>query len=164
VVRRLLRSACAAGLPVFKNGSNALTCQPRALLSTLSLKLLTMRALTHWAAIAVLATSAGSGAAELSNQAQAEISKLLDRIESSNCSFGRNGDWYPPAEARKHLQMKLDYMVKRNMLGSTEEFISKAATASSVSGEAYQIRCGSQPAMASATWLTAELKRIRSSS
>ena len=94
---------------------------------------------------------------------QKEIAQLLERIEVSNCSFGRNGDWYPPAEARKHLQMKLDYMVKRNMLGSTEEFISKAATASSVSGEAYQIRCGNSAPMPSATWLTAELKRIRSS-
>ena len=33
--------------------------------------------------------------------------------------------------------------------------------ASSVSGEAYQIRCGSGAPMPSATWLTAELKRIR---
>jgi len=123
-----------------------------------------MRAVSRWTIVTALAASVGAGAADLSSQAQAEITKLLDRIEASNCSFGRNGDWYPPAEARKHLQMKLDYMVKRNMLGSTEEFISKAATASSVSGEAYQIRCGSQPPMASATWLTAELKRIRSSS
>ena len=103
-------------------------------------------------------------AAELSGAAQKEITQLLDRIEASNCSFSRNGNWYPPAEARKHLQMKLDYMVKRNMLGSTEEFISKAATASSVSGEAYQIRCGTQAPVASATWLTAELKRLRTSS
>src|SRR5262252_10218754 len=119
-----------------------------------------MRAVFRWAApIAALAVCVGVAAAELTSTAQKEITKLLDRIESSNCSFGRNGDWYPPAEARKHLQMKLDYMVKRNMLGSTEEFISKAATASSVSGEAYQIRCGAQPPVASATWLTAELKR-----
>jgi hypothetical protein len=59
--------------------------------------------------------------------------------------------------------MKVDYMVKRNMLGSTEEFISKAATASSVSGEPYQIRCGDGAPIASATWLTGELKRIRAS-
>ncbi|HEY6514405.1 MAG TPA: DUF5329 domain-containing protein [Burkholderiaceae bacterium] len=103
-------------------------------------------------------------AAELSSTAQKEITQLLERIETSSCSFNRNGSWYPPAEARKHLQMKLDYMVKRNMLGSTEEFISKAATASSVSGEAYQIRCGTQAPVASATWLTAELKRLRTSS
>ena len=103
-------------------------------------------------------------AGELSAAAQKEITQLHDRIERSNCSFGRNGNWYPSGEARKHLEMKLDYMVKRNMLTSTEEFISKAATASSVSGEVYQIRCGSQAPVASATWLTAELKRIRSSS
>jgi len=100
-------------------------------------------------------------AGDMSPASQKEIAQLLDRIEASNCSFGRNGSWHPPAEARKHLQMKVDYMVKRNMLGSTEEFISKAATASSISGQAYQIRCGSAEPMASAIWLTGELKRIR---
>ena len=102
-------------------------------------------------------------AGEMTPATQKEITQLLDRIEASNCSFGRNGSWHPPADARKHLQMKVDYMVKRKMLGSTEEFISKAATASSVSGEAYQIRCGSNEPMPSATWLIAELKRIRGS-
>lgn len=113
---------------------------------------------------AALGAALAASAAELSAVAQKEITQLLDRIEASNCSFNRNGSWYPPMEARKHLQMKLDYMVKRNMLGSTEEFISKAATASSVSGEAYQIRCGTQAPIASAVWLSAELKRIRSAS
>ncbi|HEX6019882.1 MAG TPA: DUF5329 domain-containing protein [Burkholderiaceae bacterium] len=106
----------------------------------------------------------GAAAGELPASAQKEITLLLDRIEASNCSFGRNGSWYPPSEARKHLQMKLDYMVKRNMLGSAEEFIAKAASGSSISGEAYQIRCGAQAPVASADWLTAELKRIRSPS
>jgi hypothetical protein len=115
-------------------------------------------------ACGVLLACVVAQAAELSSAAQKEITLLLDRIEASNCSFNRNGSWYPPVEARKHLQMKLDYMVKRNMLASTEEFISKAATASSVSGEAYQIRCGTQAPVASATWLTAELKRLRTSS
>jgi hypothetical protein len=110
-------------------------------------------------AVAWMLASAG----ELTPAMQKEITLLLDRIEASNCSFGRNGTWHPPGDARKHLQMKIDYMVKRNMLASTEEFISKAATASSVSGEAYQIRCGNSAAMPSATWLTAELKRIRAS-
>jgi hypothetical protein len=125
-----------------------------------------MPPILRWIIVAgcTLAMCAGAVAGELSKVAEKEITLLLDRIETSNCSFGRNGDWYPPADARKHLQMKVDYMVKRNMLASAEEFISKAATASSVSGEAYQIRCGTQPPMPSATWLTAELKRIRSSS
>jgi hypothetical protein len=106
---------------------------------------------------------AAAWAGDMTPAMQKEIAQLLDRIEASNCSFGRNGTWHPPADARKHLQMKIDYMVKRNMLASTEEFISKAATASSVSGEAYQIRCGGAAPMPSATWLTAELKRIRAS-
>src|SRR5262245_14483437 len=106
---------------------------------------------------------ASSWGGDMSPATQKEITQLLDRIEASNCSFGRNGSWHPPAEARKHLQMKVDYMVKRNMLGSTEEFISKAATSSSVSGQAYQIRCGAGEPMASAVWLTSELKRIRAS-
>jgi hypothetical protein len=110
-----------------------------------------------WAAWAC----AAAVAAEMTPTTQKEITQLLDRIEASNCSFNRNGSWHGPADARKHLQMKMDWMVKRNMLGSTEEFIAKAATSSSMSGEAYQIRCGSGAPMASATWLTAELKRIR---
>jgi hypothetical protein len=114
--------------------------------------------------LSLLACSALATAGDLSGTAQKEIGKLLERIEASNCSFGRNGSWYTPADARKHLQMKMDYMVKRNMLGSTEEFISKAATASSVSGEAYLIRCGAQEPVASAVWLTAELRRIRTAS
>lgn len=112
-----------------------------------------------WAAWVCAAAVAG----EMTATTQKEITQLLDRIETSNCSFNRNGSWHGPADARKHLQMKMDWMVKRKMLGSTEEFISKAATASSMSGEAYQIRCGSGAPMASATWLTAELKRIRGS-
>jgi hypothetical protein len=100
-------------------------------------------------------------AGELTPAAHKEIATLLERIETSNCSFGRNGSWHAPADARKHLQMKVDYMVKRNMLGSAEEFIVKAATGSSVSGEEYQIRCGNGPPTTSARWLTAELKRIR---
>ena len=116
------------------------------------------------AAVGAALIAAAASTAELSPVAQKEITQLLERIEASNCSFQRNGSWYGPVDARKHLQMKLDYMVKRNMLGSAEEFISKAASASSVSGEAYQIRCGAQAPVDSAVWLTAELKRIRSSS
>jgi hypothetical protein len=125
-----------------------------------------MPPILRWTVIAccTLSLCIGAVAGELSKAAEKEITQLLDRIETSNCSFGRNGSWYPPADARKHLQMKVDYMVKRNMLASAEEFISKAATASSVSGEAYQIRCGTQAPMPSADWLSAELKRIRSSS
>lgn len=103
-------------------------------------------------------------AAELSSAAVKEITLLLERIETSNCAFMRNGSWYTPAEARKHLQRKLDYMVERRMLGSAEQFISDTASASSLSGKPYMVRCGVSEPMPSAAWLNAELRRIRSSS
>lgn len=128
------------------NHPNAVLVTPMALRSTTA---------------CLLALCALAWAGELTPAAQKEIAALLERIETSNCSFGRNGNWHAPADARKHLQMKVDYMVKRNMLGSAEEFIVKAASSSSVSGEVYQIRCGNGAPLASATWLGAELKRIR---
>lgn len=103
-------------------------------------------------------------AAELSQTSLKEITQLLDRIEGSKCSFNRNGSWYEAADARKHLQRKLDYMVERKMLGTAEEFIAGAATSSSMSGKAYLIRCGGEGPVASATWLNAQLQRIRTSS
>lgn len=103
-------------------------------------------------------------AAELSVAAVKEITLLLERIETSNCAFMRNGSWYTPAEARKHLQRKLDYMVERRMLGSAEQFISDTASASSLSGKPYMVRCGVSEPMPSAAWLNAELRRIRSPS
>lgn len=102
-------------------------------------------------------------AAELSQAALKEINQLLERIETSNCSFNRNGSWYAGADARKHLQRKLDYMVERKMLGTAEAFIAEAATASSLSGKPYLIRCGSAEPVVSAAWLNAQLQRIRTS-
>ena len=103
-------------------------------------------------------------AAELSAAAVKEITLLLERIEVSNCAFMRNGSWYTPAEARKHLQRKLDYMVERKMLGSAEQFIADTASASSLTGRPYMVRCGAGEPMQSAAWLNAELRRLRTPS
>jgi Family of unknown function (DUF5329) len=109
-----------------------------------------------------LALAGPAGGAELTPAAKREIAQLLERIAASNCSFYRNGSWYAARDASKHLQEKLDYMVRRDMLGSTEDFIDQAASASSISGKPYQIRCGEQAAVPSADWLHAELRRMRS--
>ena len=103
-----------------------------------------------------------SGAcAELSAASKAEISALLDRLGASGCQFNRNGTWYSSVKAKSHLTRKLDYLLKRKLVESPEQFIALAGSKSSQSGEEYQVKCGSEPAVSSATWLTAQLKELR---
>lgn len=103
----------------------------------------------------------GTGAqAAINAKAEQEISQLLDFVEHSDCQFIRNGSEYPAAEARAHLQKKLDYLENKNMVSSAEDFIERAATKSSMSGQRYQVDCPAGKQDASA-WLNNELKRLR---
>ena len=100
-------------------------------------------------------------AAQLTPSAQREITGLLQAVGTSGCHFIRGGTAYSAAEAQEHLSKKYEYMAARDMLASTEDFISKAATRSSMSGEAYAIRCGEAPAQKSDEWMKARLKAMR---
>jgi hypothetical protein len=112
----------------------------------------------------MLAGRAGHAlAAEPSTQTGTEIKYLLDYLEQSGCQFNRNGSWYDGKAARKHLQDKADYLNGRKLIGTAEDFIEKGATESSVSGKAYQVKCGSDAAVPSAVWLSEELARYRKS-
>jgi hypothetical protein len=82
-----------------------------------------------------------------------EIDYLLQHIEASGCDFYRNGSWYDGAHAKAHLRMKYDYLVARNQIGSAEDFIDKAASKSSFSGQPYKIRCEGASAVESNPWL-----------
>jgi hypothetical protein len=94
-------------------------------------------------------------------ETQREITHLLDYLASSGCVFQRSGTWYDAGAARKHLEMKLDYLQKRNMVKSAEDFLKLAATSSSMSGDVYKVRCGTERPVPSADWLGAELVRLR---
>ncbi len=48
--------------------------------------------------------------------------------------FQRNGSWYDGSDARAHLQRKYDYLLKKGMVDSAEQFIERAASQSSMSG------------------------------
>jgi len=89
-----------------------------------------------------------------------EIRELLEFVEQSDCIFIRNGAEYSGARARAHLERKLDYLKSKNRVKSAEDFIDLAATKSSLSGRAYEVRCsdGRKPA---AIWLHRELQRQR---
>ena len=94
-------------------------------------------------------------------QTRAEISHLLAYLATSDCDFDRNGSWHDAPEARDHLQHKLDYLEKRSLVGTTEDFISRAASSSSISGEEYLVRCPGATPVKSRDWLTEELARYR---
>ncbi len=93
-------------------------------------------------------------------QATQEIKALLDFVEHSPCQFVRNGLEYPGPRARAHLEQKLDYLEGKNRVHSAEDFVDLAATESSLSGRAYQVRCQESVEPAS-TWLKRELQRQR---
>lgn len=119
--------------------------------------LIIARILTLAAALA----SAAAVAAPMPAPARAEVEALLGRLQASGCQFNRNGTWYSGADARNHLQRKLEYLAKKDMVRSAEQFIELGATASSSSGQAYSVRCGSAAPVESKVWLGAELKALR---
>lgn len=102
--------------------------------------------------------------AELPTSAQKEITHLLAHMENSGCEFNRNGNWYPPSEAAAHVRKKFQYLVRWNLISTTEDFILGAATQSSITHQAYLVRCPGQTEMESARWFDAALRQYRKAS
>ena len=90
-----------------------------------------------------------------------EIAHLLDFVAESGCQFNRNGSWHDSKAARDHLQDKYDYLQRRKLVPDTRAFIERAASESSFTHRAYQVRCGNGQPLTSAQWLNAELERYR---
>lgn len=112
-------------------------------------------------AIALLSLLPLLAQAEPAPAARAEIAHLIDYLTTSGCRFQRNGSWHAPAEAARHLRRKYDYLLGRDLVGSAEDFIARAASQSSITGKPYQVRCGNGVPVASAGWLGAELAKYR---
>ena len=99
--------------------------------------------------------------AEPPTKVQIEVNFLLDYIESSGCEFYRNGTWHDSKTAQAHLRDKYKYLMARNLTNTTEEFIERAATESSFSGQPYEVRCHGGTTVTSNQWLHDELARFR---
>jgi hypothetical protein len=99
-------------------------------------------------------------AARQDPHARQEIAHLLDFVGRSGCQFERNGSWHDGAEARAHIERKYRYLLRKQLVGTTEDFIALAASKSSVSGEPYQVKCGTQQ-VASGRWMADQLKQLR---
>jgi hypothetical protein len=93
--------------------------------------------------------------------AQQEIKHLLAYLKDSGCEFNRNGTWYGANEATGHLKKKYDYLLKKELVASAEDFIRQAATESSMSGKPYTVRCGASSPSPSGEWFKAELEKHR---
>ena len=92
---------------------------------------------------------------------QNEVNFLLGYVAGSGCEFYRNGSWYNSRKAHGHLRDKYKYLVDRNLAGTTELFIDRAATESSFSGKPYQIRCNGGTPVMSQLWLREKLAELR---
>lgn len=100
-------------------------------------------------------------AAQPTPAATQEIAHLLEFVTHSGCQFNRNGTWYGSAQAADHLNQKYEYLLKRGLVVSAEEFIARAASESSMTARPYLVRCSSDAPVQSGTWLQAELARYR---
>ena len=116
------------------------------------------------AAATLLALLPGLAGAQITPKAEREITGLLQAVGSSGCQFIRSGTAYAADRAQAHLLKKYEHMASRNMLASAEDFIVKAATRSSMSGEAYAMRCGEAPPQRCDEWLMTKLKVMRQTS
>jgi hypothetical protein len=113
------------------------------------------------AALLLLGFASSPNAVAASAKTTMEVNHLLTYLETSGCEFHRNGSWHQSKQARAHLEKKFQYLDKRSLIGSSEDFITRAASTSSITGNAYLVRCPNSKATTSAEWLGAELQRYR---
>ena len=93
--------------------------------------------------------------------ATTEISSLLVAIGASGCDFYRNGSWHDAQVAQAHLTDKYRWLAGHDRIRTAEDFIEMAATRSTLSGVAYEVRCAGLAPVSSNSWLTAQLRRLR---
>lgn len=91
-----------------------------------------------------------------------EINYLLTTMGNSECRFERNGKRYDAKEAEAHLRMKLQR--GKRYAATTELFIERLASKSSMSKKLYFIECPGEAPVPSGEWLTELLGDYRASS
>ena len=120
-----------------------------------------MKLIRKFLIVASLAVIALPASAAPNAATQREITGLMQALETSGCRFQRNGTWYDAVAARGHLQRKYDYLLKRDMVDSSEQFIDRAASRSSMSGKAYKVSCSGAPEQDASAWFLQQLRRLR---
>jgi len=98
--------------------------------------------------------------AKVDNQTKIEIEQLFNALNTSKCEFQRNNNWYSSQKASNHLKQKYEYLIKKDILTTTESFIEYAASKSSMSGIEYKVKCNNQTS-SSKKWFLQQLNLIR---
>ena len=101
-------------------------------------------------------------ATSFATDTEAEIEFLLTSIGDSECIFIRNGKRHNAAAAEDHLRTK--YRRGKRYAPTTEMFIERLASASSMSKKAYYIECPGAEAVPTGEWLAAQLDDYRNGS
>ncbi len=97
--------------------------------------------------------------ARADDEVPAEIDFLLTSIGSSNCTFIRNGERHDSRAAEEHLRMK--YRRGKRYATSSEKFVERLASKSSLSRKLYYIECEGEEKVPSGDWLMARLGEYR---
>ena len=93
------------------------------------------------------------------DEAFTEINYLLNTIGSSDCEFIRNGKRHNSRDAEAHLRMK--YKRGKRYAPTSEKFIERLASNSSMSKKPYYIECESGEPVPSGDWLMQRLNEYR---
>ena len=93
------------------------------------------------------------------DEVPAEIEHLLTTVGTSNCVFIRNGKRHDAEAAEDHLRMK--YRRGKRYAPTTEAFIERLASKSSMSKKLYHIECPGAEAVPSGEWLSQRLAEYR---
>ena len=87
-----------------------------------------------------------------SDSLDTRIDQLISSIESSGCSFIRNGKTYATKQGVAHIKKKYDYF--KDDITTVDQFIKRTATKSLITGRRYQVRCGTDAPQNSADWIS----------
>ena len=109
--------------------------------------------------IALLVLLAFAPSLVRADQTATEIDYLLSTIGQSDCVFVRNGKEYDAQDAEAHLRMK--YRRGKRYAPTTEKFIERLASMSSMSKKPYFIECNGEEPVQSGQWLTQLLNHYR---
>ena len=100
--------------------------------------------------------------ARADDEVPTEIDYLLRSVGSSGCTFIRNGDSHDSSEAEDHLRMK--YRRGKRYAPTSEKFIERLASKSSLSKKLYYIACEGEERMPCGDWLMKRLGEYRTAS